>query len=284
MSDFTFLNHEQIFGNDRLDIIEKYGLKCAITDFSILLGGYVSSDNYTNEIIIQGNRTGCWWIKTPAFGDKSGIVLDSGHIFRDDIHVRYNSARPVLPLSVIASTSSNKVRNCDGILEVDYGEYPQTVVPLNLFFELEEAYNQNKLITTGKTYTTDSVFFDFNSTGFKARTHIEYQYKEKKYIRFIGDDNCKGEILSDGHRKILIGEPYWIEVEPITWLVDEKSGIALAKKILFAGVQFNSTHYLDGNFDKTFIKQFMDNYFSQDIIPSKLKTSEDVREKQELIA
>ena len=44
MKDFTFLTEEQIFGDDQLDILKKYGTKCAITDFSILLGGYVSGD------------------------------------------------------------------------------------------------------------------------------------------------------------------------------------------------------------------------------------------------
>ena len=45
--DFTFLDEEQVFGDKQLDIIKKYGTKCAITDFSILLGGYVSEDYYT---------------------------------------------------------------------------------------------------------------------------------------------------------------------------------------------------------------------------------------------
>ena len=47
MNNFTFLTDEQIFGNNQLDIISRYGTKCAITDFSILLGGYVSSDYVT---------------------------------------------------------------------------------------------------------------------------------------------------------------------------------------------------------------------------------------------
>ena len=37
MNDFTFLTEKQVFGDNRLEIFEKYGTKCAITDFSILL-------------------------------------------------------------------------------------------------------------------------------------------------------------------------------------------------------------------------------------------------------
>ena len=49
MSDFTFLTKEQVFGDKQLDIYKKYGAKAAITDISILLGSYVSSNVYTSE-------------------------------------------------------------------------------------------------------------------------------------------------------------------------------------------------------------------------------------------
>ena len=65
MNNFTFLTDEQLFGNNQLDIISRYGTKCAITDFSILLGGYVSSDDYTSEGNTRKDRTGWWWTKTP---------------------------------------------------------------------------------------------------------------------------------------------------------------------------------------------------------------------------
>ena len=42
MSNFTFLTEKQYLGSDKLDILEKRGTKAAITDFSILLGAYVS--------------------------------------------------------------------------------------------------------------------------------------------------------------------------------------------------------------------------------------------------
>ena len=54
----TFLTGDQIFGNNQLDIISRYGTKCAITDFSILLGGYVSPDYYTSEGNTRKDRTG----------------------------------------------------------------------------------------------------------------------------------------------------------------------------------------------------------------------------------
>ena len=105
---------------------------------------------------------------------------------------------------------------------------------------------------------------------FQARTHTEYEYNGKKYIRFIGDSNCSGEVLSDG-RTVQSGDVYWIEVEPIIWMIDEIKNIALSKKIIFSGVQFNRERNYEGYFNKTDIKKYMDNYFSKDIIPRNSK-------------
>ena len=32
----------------------------------------------------------------------------------------------------------------------------------------------------------------------RDRAHTEYEYNGSKYIRFVGDSNCDGEVLSDG--------------------------------------------------------------------------------------
>ena len=44
MSDFTFLTEEQCYGNDKLDILKKRGATATMTDFSILLGGWMPID------------------------------------------------------------------------------------------------------------------------------------------------------------------------------------------------------------------------------------------------
>ena len=268
MSNFTFLTEKQIFGDNKLDIIKKYGTKCAITDFSILLGGYISDGHYSIEGNTRKTRTGCWWTKS---ADKSNdIYLADFDGSRDSSPVkdRSNGARLVLSYSSIKSNSSNVVSSTNGIKKIEYGKYPQTIVAENYSCELEKAYNDGNLRTTGKSYTTDSVSTRDYTESFKARTHTEYEYGGSKYIRFVGDLNCEEEVLSDG-REIKSGSPYWIRVEPITWLVDEKADIALSEKILFSGVQFKNDKHYNGNFDETDIKQFMDRDFSKEIVPYK---------------
>ena len=268
MSDFTFLTDEQIFGNNQLDIISRYGTKCAITDFSILLGGAVSSKYYTSEGNTRKDRTGEWWTKTP-YDNGARVVLTNGDSHWLRVPFRYVGARPALPYSSIQSISSNGVRGNNGIKEIEYGEYPQTIVDENYSCELEKAYNNGSLRTTGKNYTTDSIYVLDTDISFRAITHTEYEYHGSKYIRFVGDSNCDGAVLSDG-RTIQSGNVYWVRVEPITWLVDERANIALSKKLIFSGVQFKNWMDYKGDFDRTDIKQFMDNYFSKEIITDRV--------------
>ena len=174
--------------------------------------------------------------------------------------------RPVFSLSSIPENIINNGVNINGIKEIEYGEYPQTIVDYMFSCRLEKAYNKRVLRATGKSYTTDSIGVNDFDTSFRARTHIEYIYKRKKYIRFVGDSICDGKVLSDG-RTIKKGTPYWIEVEPITWLVDEKANIALSKKIICSGVQFNAVKDFKDDFYASDIKKFMDVYLIKDIIP-----------------
>lgn len=126
MNNFTFLTDEQIFGNNQLDIISRYGTKCAITDFSILLGGYVSSDYYTSEGNTRKDRTCWWWTKSSDGDNDAHVVNKSGYRNWHSVNLRSGGARLALPYSSIQSISSNGVRGTSGIKEIEYGEYPQT--------------------------------------------------------------------------------------------------------------------------------------------------------------
>ena len=273
-NNFTFLTEEQIFGDDQLEILKKYGTTCAITDFSILLGGYHSIGLFTEEGENGKNRTGEWWTKTDDGDNDARVVDEFGDVDYNYVSKRGCGARPALPYSSISSISSNAVRGSFGIKEVDYGEYPQTIVDAAFSSELERAYKSGCIRRTGKSYTTDSVDYDDYDTSFKARHHDEYEYLGKKYIRIVGDRNSQNHVLSDG-REVEFDEPYWVAVEPITWLVDEKANIALSKRIIFAGVQFSRTRDYKGNFDKTDIKQFMDRYFSKEIVTDRIYSQVD---------
>ena len=93
MSNFTFLTEEQCFGNDKLDILEKRGTKAAITDFSVLLGGWVSDYHTDNDSSLEG-RTGYYWTKSDDGDNDARVVNDNGNRNNNNVNKRNGGARP----------------------------------------------------------------------------------------------------------------------------------------------------------------------------------------------
>lgn len=148
-----------------------------------------------------------------------------------------------------------------------YGEYPQDIAPAAISKKLEKAFQNRTLDSTGKQYTFDQVGLDDCDLPFKALVHKEYTLDGKRYIRVLGKPADGDSVLSDG-QEVEGGKPYWLEVKPIEWLVDP-SGIWLAKKGLFSGIRFNKGGDYDGNFAKTEMKSYLDNFFSKEMQASR---------------
>ena len=273
MSDFTFLTEEQCFDSSRkLEILAKRGTIAPITDFAILLGGYVSDNSHYNNSNSLEDRSGFYWTSSDDRDNDVRVVDYNGNRYYLTVYSRYGGARPALPYSSIRNICSNGVRGSDGILAVEYGEYPQTVASKRLQDELERAYNDNQssIRKTGKTYTTDSIRSAEYAKKFSAQIIEEYLFDDgKKYVRVKANSHFPVCELSNGER-YKNGDYVWVEVQPIKWLIDEKSDIALSERILFAGVQFKHERNYKGDFDQTDIKQFLDNFFSKEIVSDRI--------------
>ncbi len=272
MSDFTFLTEEQCFSYDKLDILKKRGTKVAITDFSILLGGYISDYHIDSDDSLEG-RTGYYWTKSDDRDNGARVVHGSGNRICHNVILRNGGARPALPFSSISSILTNGVsgkRAKDGILEVEYGYYPQKAVSKDMQLKLEQAFKSRRLSKTGKGYTTDSKKYNDYNEKFKSKRHEEYEYNGKRYVRVEANswfDESKFQ-LSNGET-YENGDYVWVEVSPVKWLVDEKAKIMITEKLIFSGVQFNhESNYHTADFDKTDIKKFMDDYFANDLVQS----------------
>ena len=94
MSNFTFLSEEQIFERDRLSVIEKRGTKAAITDFAILLGGYVTDDYHVEGKSGLEDRTGWYWTRSDDGGNDARAVVNDGRRFNYNVDIRYVASRP----------------------------------------------------------------------------------------------------------------------------------------------------------------------------------------------
>ena len=273
MSNFTFLTQEQCFGSDKLDILKKRGTKAAITDFSVLLGGWVSSEHVENDSSLEG-RTGYYWTKSDDGDNDARVVNDDGTSPYNNVNERSGGARPALPFSSISSIPTNGEsgkRARDGILEVEYGYYPQKAVSRDMQERLERAYRSGSISKTRNSYTTDSVAYDEYDTSFQPQTHQEYEYNGKRYVRVKANSYYDGGdfTLSNGEQ-YRDGDDVWVEVLPVKWLVDEKSRMMITEKLIFAGVQFKKErNYHTRDFDRTDIKTFMDRYLSRDLVQSR---------------
>ena len=281
--DLTLLSEGQIWVNSsesRLEVIRKYGIKSAITDLCVLTGSYLCEDTIDEDRSLTG-RTSCFWTRSDDDDNDVRMVDENGirsYIYRCK---RSGTVRPALQSSVIFSQiSPNRVMGYNGIEEVEYGEYPQNAADSRMQNILESEYNRG-MNKTGRSYTFDSVKYDDYDTGFKPVTYEEYEYQGKKYIRIkANSDFCGDKFMLSNGVQYRDGDYVWVEVSPVKWLIDDKTGILISKKGLVSGIRFlnKSTNY-KGDFSKTEMKEYLDRYMSKELFQT-TKTKETVNEEE----
>ena len=277
MSEFTFLTKEQGFGADKLKILEKRGTEAKITDFSMLLGGkYVSDYHIENDNSLK-EKIGYYLTRSWQFDSHSYqrmiVACDNSKKY---VVTDFNSdycfgARPVILFSSIDSIPTNGEkgkRAIDGILEVEYGYYPQKAVSKDMQEILEGEYKGGRLSKTKNSYTTDSRKHDDYDEKFLAKKHEEYEYNGKRYVRVEANSSYDEFTLSNGEQ-YKNGDNVWVEVQPVKWIVDEKSLMMVAEKVIFAGVRFGKISGSILEYDNSAIKEFMDKYLSRDLEQSR---------------
>ena len=270
--DLTLLSEGQIWGNDnepQLEVMRKYGTKAAITDLCVLTGSYLCEDtdyNIDEDSSLKG-RTSWFWTRSDDNDNDVRAVYrygDRNHTYR---YERNGAVRPALQSSAIFSQiSPNRVRGYNGTEEVEYGEYPQYAADSRMQSILESEYNRG-MNKTGRSYTFDSVKYDDYDTGFKPVTYEEYEYQGKKYIRIRANSDFDGGKfkLSNGV-EYRDGDYVWVEVSPVKWLIDDRSGILISKMGLVSGIRFlDRNHNYKGDFSRTEMKEYLDRYMIRDL-------------------
>ena len=220
MEAITIPTIEQI---KNLDILQEYGIKAEPTDFCKIQNGCYLEDDGNDEY---------YWTKTQYNKSRNGVLVVEDWI-RCTAPFYCHGLRPIIPLAFI----DKKIKDVE---EIEYGKYPQNIVDKQIEIKLENAYQQNTLFKTKKSYT---IIRDE-----KKEKYQEYKYKGNKYIRVNNPFRCK--------------EINWIKVEPITWLIDEKEKIAISKNILNRIVY----SYMGNNdYEESDIKEFLEKDFLKEI-------------------
>lgn len=269
--DLTLLSEGQIWGNHKesqLEVIRKYGTIAAITDLCVLTGSYLCVDpdyNIDEDSSLKG-RTSWFWTRSYNKENDVCVVDEYGGWHRNPRFLRDGVVRPALQSSVIFSQiSPNRVRGYNGTEEVEYGEYPQYAADSRMQSILESEYNRG-MNKTGRSYTFDSVKGDDYDTGFKPVTYEEYEYQGKRYIRIRANFNCGGDELLSNGVEYRDGDCVWVEVSPVKWLIDDRTGILVSKLGLVSGIRFlDRNHNYKGDFSRTEMKEYLDRYMIRDL-------------------
>lgn len=273
--DLTLLSKGQIWGNDKefqLEVIRKYGTKAVITDLCLLTGCYICNYYYNDEDSSLKGRTGQFWTSSVVDNEDNDVYIvdEYGSIDYVSKTERKYAVRPVLQSSEIFSQiSPNRVRGYNGTEEVEYGEYPQYAADSRMQSILESEYNRG-MKKTGRSYTFDSAEYWNYNTRFKPVTYKEYEYQGKKYIRIIANSCYYGNKF-----KLSNGVEYrdwdyvWVEVSPVKWLIDDRTGILVSKVGLVSGIRFHEPYCpYKGDFNKTDMKKYFNEYMKRDLFQS----------------
>ena len=243
--------------------------RCKPSDFAVVLGATSSSYSMVD-----------WTLASPVSYSEGNSTTEvyhvsgSGRLFSLD-HINLRNRLAIRPVLSYETLPSDAIKNEEGLLEVEYGEYPQNVVDASLEHELDWAFQSNKMVKTGKTYTTDSRI-RYSERKFRPLKYVEYMYNGKRYIRIKEKyEKHNGDyiysVMLSNHNTYFQSRYIWIEVSPIKWLVDDKLKILISKNALLGGLQFDSKKQYDGVFENTEIYKFLNTYFAKDIISTKVQ-------------
>ena len=281
MKEITLLSKEQIYDkNKQIDLIKYAGTEAPITDFAILLDGYLfEEENVSYDKSLKG-RHGWWQTKTSDNGRVVSVGRD-GSKFRTEAGKRSGGVRPVLKYDDSDNIDFSKSEKFKYLDEIEYGEYPQYAASESIQKELEERYKNKQLTRTGKVYITDSRKWNDYSIPFREKIHDEFVYCGKKYIRAEYQSSYSNK-LSNGI-KYNPGDIVWIEVSPIKWIVDKREKMLLSKKLIISGIRFCNNEKYNGDFEKTEMYKFLNNHFASDIVLRQAKgmTEEEKKEYEE---
>lgn len=209
-----------------------------------------------------------------------GLGFDRAVLLGFESSVFHHGVLPVINFTDFVKSCAKLVDADLGIYE--FGRYMKSSVGFTYEYEeLENAFNNNKMKKTGRTYTIngDCTKDNMYPTTFKPLELEEYEYdakyfKGKYFVRTSTENN----------------ENYlWYAVEPVRWCLNKEKNCLISTNILLAGIPY----FLDGtekrDYESSFIKMFLEKYLYKDIfqglkyVESKENTNENVNEVQGLV-
>ena len=234
--------------NDELDM----DAKAFATDLAALMG--VVEETYPEFIDEEGNEipyAPYYTYDMDGKNEMNYIVDGFGDIMLTRLNDKTIGCRPVIAYSLIKNYCQTEVLD-DGTLIAYFGRYPQRVVNNLEQYALTKRLNENKLNKLDKTYTLD------------GKTHEVYECNNRKFIQYTSEK--ESESVLSNYETIQKGKTYWVEIEPIMWLVDKEKDVAVANNVLFGGMEFSKNErYFFDEFEESNVGRYLNNEFLNEI-------------------
>lgn len=271
LKDYSVLGLNDVFGNGKLDVFNRYGSEAEVTDYVISRGvefyPLKEKDFIEKKMKVQSpvlNKNICdYWTSSKA-GDHVSKFYTYGrlNLHADTAWSDNNGVRIAVPFEQIKDEIESSYTEDFGkgeVTTVIFGEYPQSILGLQEKIALNKLYENKELESTDKYYSAwgnrNELFYDGAERTFERDEYPEFKYNGMKFVR------AKKSVFENGSDRIV-----WSIVEPVEWIIDEKSGLAITKKCIIGGIPLNRKGILLGNFDHTLVQEFIVNEFSKDIL------------------
>ena len=160
----TILKLEDIKGENRLEVLKKYGAQALITDMDILTSFYrpnaynyhskngTSKGKYGNYITSTFKVTN--WFGPFSYYDMNYIDKHGENI---NVNMSDNFELGTRPVINCPDELHSKIKIDDGIEMVEFGEFPQDAVSKNEQLELEKAFALNCMAKTDRVFHLPSI-------------------------------------------------------------------------------------------------------------------------------
>lgn len=265
MENLTLLTEKETISPNKLKIFRKIGLEAEITDFGVATGGLKREKQKHHKLISQNGRY--WIIPEKVNFEETAKVIDSfGFQNYAPVFARNVSIRLTMSYKSIEELKQYKLQEQEnGLLEIEYGFYPQTIAPKVLRKEVQRDYEKDILKKSNNVYTIDSrKFNDFKP--FNPITLEEYTKDNCYFVRVPVNTSFNYPIRFTNQLEYANGDFIWILVEPIKWLVDEESHKIVTKKLLLSGIQLRNVKAYNGNFKTTHMQKYINEFLSNEML------------------
>ena len=256
---YTLPFYEDLWKEKKLKAIDKKENIATCTDLALVLGAKT----------IQKNNNICeYYTQSKSFIGFNQIITcnEFGNPTLNRTNDSRIAIRPIIEKD--PSLESYTYNKEEELLYVECGEYPQSATDELTYLKLEKAFIYGEIKKTDKKYTLYYAS-KYVKHFLDKVTAQEYIFENEKYVRIIAHPSYEQVTLTNG-ATIEKGTVVWLKVEPVIWIYEANSKIGIAEKGLITGIPYNKAPY-EPYYEHSFIQSYLNNIFSKDLIPSKLK-------------